>query len=239
MRPIRSPLPMLALVAAVLACATTYPRLEPAPSTAKVDDARAIRSIDGVTVEVESDIWPERADLRAHAVPLEVTIENASDRAITLRYQDFSLIGDDGRVYSALPPFEISGEIAEPVGAAVGYPVIQRPGFRSTRFYVSPYYAHFYPTLQPYSGRFYYDPFYYDHHFTLWRRVELPTHEMLERALPEGVIEPGGSVSGVVFFQPVDHERTDRVRFRFDLVAGADADVFGEVSIPFEVETTS
>jgi hypothetical protein len=224
-------------LAALAGCAG-YGRLEPAPTARLADGDVAVDEVAGIEVAVAPGAWPGRSDIRRYTTPLEVTIENGSDRPVTLRYQDFALVSEAGEVYAALPPFEIDGRIRERAGTAVAHPVWPTPGFYHHRFYVSPYYAHFYPSLRRHPPPFYYDPFYYDFYYdriyTIWREVDLPTEEMLEQALPEGVIQPGGRVSGTVYFQPVD-PRAGLVQLRFDLVNGENGEVFGAVSIPLQV----
>jgi hypothetical protein len=68
-----------------------------------------------------------------------------------------------------------------------------------------------------------------------WREIVLPTEEILERALPEGVIDPGGQVEGFLHFAKVDVEES-RDRFRADLVNARDGDVFGTITTRFTVE---
>lgn len=60
----------------------------------------------------------------------------------------------------------------------------------------------------------------------------LPTPEMLRRAVPEGMIEPGGELAGFLFLERID-PREDRVRFRADRVNARSGESFGEVTIPF------
>ncbi len=226
---------LVILVTAALGACASYPQLEPAPGATLANGHRVVSEVDGVDVSVRTDAWKSDRSVLRYTTPVQVTVENHSDRPVTLRYQDFALVADDGRVFSALPPFEIEGTIREPAGRVLAHPIYRTPGFIYDRFYVSPYYRHFYPSLTPFPGRFYYDPFYYDTYFTVWRDVDLPTDEMLERALPEGVVQPAGRVSGLIYFQPVDR-RADTVEFRFDLVDSSDGDVFGEVSIPLQVD---
>jgi hypothetical protein len=78
-----------------------------------------------------------------------------------------------------------------------------------------------------------YDPFYYDTYYPQWQ-VNLPTSEMIELAIPEGVIEPGGSVSGFLYFQPISGD-LDRVTFKADLMDGDDGQRLGALELPFDV----
>lgn len=237
--PTTSPKAWLFVVALTLVAAgcTSYARLEPAPEATLANGSEAVASVHGVHVQLETTAWSDRDAIRRYTTPLKVTIENQSEHPVTLRYQDFSLVSEAGEVYSALPPFEIHGEIRERAGTLIGHPRFTSPAFAHHRFLVSPYYAPFYPALRPVPGYFYYDPFYYDRYYTLWREVDLPTEEMLERALPEGVIQAGGRVTGTLYFEPVEPE-SGTVEFRFDLVNSKDSEVFGSVSIPLRAGST-
>lgn len=153
---------------------------------------------------------------------------------LRLRYNEFALVSPTGRRYAALPPYGVEGDVADPTLVDAYDPVT--PAFTYDRFRVAPYYASVYPTLTPYNDPFYYDRPYYDRYYTVYRDIELPTQEMVEQVLPEGVIDPGGSVSGFLYFERVDPE-APRVRFRADLANARTGETFGEVSIPFTVES--
>lgn len=99
---------------------------------------------------------------------------------------------------------------------------------------VDPYYAPIDPTLVPYTSTFSWDLLYYGHDWSYWDAVPLPTPEMLSRALPEGVIQPGVMVSGFLDFGRVE-PGDRRVRLQAELMSADSGDRFGEVSIPFDV----
>lgn len=236
-------LPFLIVLLALSACTTTS--LSPAPG-ARRDPASAnvaIGEFASVTVTVQADAWPGSSAVSRTVEPLQVTINNGGTRPIRVRYGDFALIAPDGRRYSALPPFRVQGQLLDPM-LADGYLPYPMPGFRYRRFYVAPYYAPIYPGIPVYGGFSYYlyDPFYYEFYYRNLLSTIQPTMEMLDLALPEGVIEPGGSVTGFLYFQRVSRNETS-VAFRQDLVevgdgsgptgaAGAD---IGQISIPFMV----
>jgi len=62
----------------------------------------------------------------------------------------------------------------------------------------------------------------------------LPTQEMLPEALPEGVVENGGSVAGVIYFESVTG-RESAADLEMTLVDPNDGQTFGRVAIPFQV----
>jgi hypothetical protein len=57
---------------------------------------------------------------------------------------------------------------------------------------------------------------------------------MIVKALPEGVLEPGGRVTGFVYFEEV--EDVPRVRFVAQLVNASTGARFGTLTIPFVVD---
>ena len=59
--------------------------------------------------------------------------------------------------------------------------------------------------------------------------------KMRIQALPQGVVESGGEVSGFIYFEKVDPEER-RVRFRLDLAEAEEGTIFGTATIPFRVE---
>jgi hypothetical protein len=62
------------------------------------------------------------------------------------------------------------------------------------------YLAPFYSRLQVWDGPLPYGPSIYS---VFWWRASVPTASMLDRALPEGVLENGGTASGYLYFQKV------------------------------------
>ena len=128
--------------------------------------------------------------------------------------------------HGALPPLEIEGSVQEPVQEAFGY----------RGFVGAPHYAGRYRHFPLHAGPYPYDPFYYDTYYDYWAEIDLPTQEMIGRALPEGVLEPGGYVQGWLYFEKVSDDASSRVVFRADLVDQASGRTFGEVRIPFRVE---
>src|SRR6267143_4664055 len=60
-----------------------------------------------------------------------------------------------------------------------------------------------------------------------------PTQDMHSEALPEGVVEDGGSVAGVVYFESVIG-RESAVELEMTLVDSSDGQTFGGIAIPFQ-----
>jgi hypothetical protein len=224
----------LALTLLLAACSAPGTQLDPAPAATTVGSETAVDRVDDVRMTVESGTWPGQARVKTEVTPLRVTVSNGGGVPIRLRYNEFALVGPDGRRYVALPPYGVEGEITDPT-LVDAYDPVTAPGFTYSGFSVAPYYASVYPTLTPYGGSFYYDRPYYDRYYTVYRDIELPTAEMVGRALPEGVLDPGGEVSGFLYFERVPPS-APRVRFRADLANARTGNTFGGISIPFVVE---
>lgn len=139
-----------------------------------------------------------------------VVIENGSSRRLGVRTSSFTLVAADGRHFAAVPPRQVSGVVSEPAGWA------------------------YYPSWGFYGHRFYsYSPFY--ERYPVFADVRLPTSDMIRQALPEEVVEPGGRISGFLYFEKVPRN-ADTVTLAAMLVdADTDAE-FGTVRIPFVVD---
>lgn len=205
--------------------------LAPAATADRVvglDDAARAASND-VEVVVQADDWPGDAPIDMAVTPLRVRIENRGDIPVRIRYADFELVGSSGETYRALPPYKIEGVVPRMVGTYDPiYPSIDYYGFG-----VAPPYSPVYPGMRAFSGPFDYYPGYYDNYYRDWQ--DLPTTDMLVRAIPEGVLQPGGHIEGYLYFQPVDADEETSIRFVSELV---DADTGGEVArltVPFVV----
>lgn len=231
-------LPFLLLTAALLAAGCTQNvALRPAPAADTVPapgtGVAAVDSAAGVRVAVVPRAWPGDIKISNAVTPMKVRIENNSGNRVLIRYSEIVLTGQNGKTYAALPPSRIDATVYEP-RLVPGYAPVTSPGFTGTGFSLAPLYGPVYPGLPTATGNFFYDPFYYSHFGDYWRSVELPTPAMLQRALPEGVLSPGGKVEGFVYFQKVDPD-TARVQFRMDLLNAARGGVMGVAEIPLVV----
>lgn len=226
----------LSLGLAVLAGCSSQAELVPAPSdnTLTGSPAVAVTSVDSVEVTAEPGHWSGNPGVLDQLTPIKVSITNHGTQPVRVRYSDFALDGPKGVRYAALPPYSIGGTVERPE-LATDYPPIEEPEFESDDFDVAPYLGPMYPTLEPWEGSFYYDPYYYDNYYTYWQQVQLPTGHMLRWALPEGVVKPDGHVSGFLYFQRVS-DKEPRVTYRQELVNAKTGNMFGTVSIPFTVK---
>ncbi len=186
----------------------------------------AFAQVDGVRVAVNPDAWKANpSDLTEVLTPLKTTIENNSTEQLCVAYREFSLVTATGFHYSVIPPYKIEGSIAR---------VTVTPRFAYSGFWLSPYYSSWYgPGFATWRGPWAYDPFYYPS-YEVWRQP-IPTQDMLELAIPEGVLDAGGKVSGFLYFPKVD-PKVKQVTFAGNLVGAKTQIEFGELEIPFVIE---
>jgi hypothetical protein len=216
-----------ALIAALAlaACAT---QLRPAPGAVVLPGPgqAAVAEAGGVRIVASADAWrgdPESLD--QVVTPMLVRVENDGTVPVQVRYEDFALVADDGRRFAAIPPFNVRGVVSA-LDRGV-YPIY---GFRA-----APFYSAFYPHLAIAPGIYPFDPFYYDAYWPYWHRwVNLPTGDMVQKALPEGVLQPGGRATGFLYFQDVDKAR--HVTFQARLPVRDTDDRTVSITIPFVVD---
>jgi hypothetical protein len=110
--------------------------------------------------------------------------------------------------------------------------VVIRPRFGASRFFIAPYWSPFYPGYGVWPGAFAYSPWYYGYGYGYWSE-SLPTRDMLDRALPEGVLQPEGRIAGFLYFPALRREQG--VTFEFTVVDAETGQTFGKLSIPFHV----
>lgn len=186
------------------------------------DEDAAMRAA-GVRARVYADpalALPSPAEGQVTAVRL--VLENHGDEPVRLRYRELWLIEPDGRLRLALPPF-VNGR-APPEGV--------RTAFGHTRFFVAPGYERVHTTLAAWSGPFQEDPYYGPTHFARWT-PPLPTPEMVSRALPEGVLEPGGRLDGLVYFEGVS-ALSSEMTLVAELVNARTGGLMGTLHVPFQ-----
>lgn len=184
----------LGCLTAVVGCARD-PALVPAAGAKVVSDRPdvAVDAESGVRLYVKGNAWSaDPSDLERVMTPILVTVENRSGRPIRVQYAAFKVTGTSGLVYEPIPPFRIErpGPVrTEPVNPPLIYDT----------FWVSPYLSPYWPGLRPWPYGFPFDATSYGRLYLRWREP-LPTEEMIRDALPEGVLQPGGQVSGFLYF---------------------------------------
>jgi hypothetical protein len=156
---------------------------------------------------------------------LWVTVQNHGKEPVRLLYRDFTLELPSGLRVTPLPPFAINTPGPTRVRA------ITQPAFFASGFYLSPVYGGFYPGMRVWYRPLPLDPFFYDTYHARWR-VPLPTEDMLRSALPEGVLSPGGSVSGFLYFPDIPADAKGNFTFRASLAEEKDGTTYASVDIP-------
>lgn len=222
----------LVLAGVLLSCA---PRgiLRPAPDASLIprEKRMAFAEAAGIRLVADPGAWSgDPAALPQYFTPIHVTIENKGNRPVRIQYQDFSLEDSTGFQALPLPPHHITGTIAAAPPAPSVY-----PGYTYHKFYLYPYYAPYYVRgLSMWADPFDYDAFYYDHYYSYWR-TPLPTQDMIANAIPEGVLNPGGRLSGFVYFQK-PQTSADRVELVFHAVDARNNETLGTLRIPFVIK---
>jgi hypothetical protein len=219
---------VLGLLATTIACGREEVQLAPAPSATPVagPGRGAEATVAGVRTEARAEAWKwDPKDLGTKVTPILVELENNGSRPMLVRYNRFHLTSDAGQQFAAMPPYDIRGTIQETY-------TIRNPYYPYSGFAIAPYLVRWYPRFRAYNGAFAFDPSYYDPYMTRFRQVRLPTAEMVQRALPEGVLEPGGRVTGFVYFERLP-KGVGPVRFTADLVDAQTIASLGTISIPF------
>ncbi|HEY8380383.1 MAG TPA: hypothetical protein VIK91_28060 [Nannocystis sp.] len=213
------------LLAAVLAgCAT---QLAPAPGADVVPGVGRAARDEQAGVEIIADAGAWRGvppDLDEALTPILVTITNRGRRPIEIRYEHFALVTPAGGEFAALPPFAVEGVVYAPTT------IVTPP----LGFGVAPYLSPWYPGWSVWDGPFPYHAHYYETYYPAFERITLPTGDMIQKSLPEGVLQPGGRITGFVFFEEV--EDVSRVTFVARLIDAAAEVSLGTLEIPFIVE---
>ncbi len=219
----RAPLLLLLLMACVHA-----PQLVPAPGAPRDPNSpdAAAAAVADVEVSVGGKRWSgQPADLDSLVTPLYVRVRNGASVPVRLRYGDFTVTAQSGLQTAAIPPFQIQRPGTEVVAFA--------PAFASDRFLLYERYRRFYPSLSYWDGPWDYDPWFYDHYYSTWQ-PSLPTKDMLQQALPEGVLQPGGSAGGFLYFHHLQEKGP--VVFSAEIVAAGTREPLGAVRIPMVLQ---
>ena len=211
--------------------------LEPAASANRVvgmDDA-AVAIESGVQLIVQGDEWPEEQIVPERVTPVLVDIVHRGDEPLRIEYRHFSLTTNDARTLAVLPPFRVYGTPTQPLVQGDRQQV--ELSYDASGFQVAPVYSGIYEELPVYSKPFVVDQRYHGTTYAGWQRTgaELPTRTMKVMALPEGVLSPGGHVTGYLYFEKVP-AGTRNVAFHMNLVDGDTGRIFAIASVPFTVD---
>ncbi len=212
----------------LVACSSSTAQLTTDDREKAVTPTKAEVDSSAVHVTVKSQAWDDFPEnLYDEVTPLYVTIENRSNEPIFFGYGQMNLVEADGDLRPALPLFDIGEDVTMERDL--------KPTFEYESFQVTAPYQTMYPTMTvtPYRTTSV-TPYDYHRYFTRWE-VDLPTLEMIEQAIPEGVIEPGGRVAGFLYFDEVDDDE-DFVTFTYvarSMRGNAEVD---RVAVKFDVE---
>lgn len=226
---VRSTVRKIALAAAVsLGCG--HGTLVPASSARIVPDAptAAYSVAEGVRCSANVGAWNGREnEIPSFVVPVKVRIKNTSGQPIRVLYEDFALIGRKGRTYHPVPVLPVDA------GARKRIPSLN-PIYASSKFFVAPGFHDVYATLEPWTTPLPRDEHLYDQLYSRWGK-QLPALDVLRVALPEGVLDDDGVVTGYLFFEsPLDKE--DRVTFEATFGGGDGRTTVASIEIPFMID---
>lgn len=217
----------LLLAALVIGCIGRG-TLIPAPGAQRLpgDPQAAVGTAAGVQLTVRASAWRGDPPTLSDAVtPLHVTFKNDSQYELRIRYQEITF-SDSALDYSPLPPYKLAGET---VTVTDDQP-IWVPRFEHSRFFVAPYIPDV-SGLSPWAYQWSSDRRFFERQYLKWT-VSLPTVDMIERAMPEGVVQPGGSVSGFLYFEKFPRG-TGQIMLKADLIDARTELTFGTIEIPF------
>jgi hypothetical protein len=221
-------LSMLCIVGALGAagCARNYAKLTPAPSASLVSGpgGGAGTIVEGVRVIARSEAWHwDPTNLHSKVTPILIELQNLGSRNVALRYQRITLVdASDGTVFHAMPPYDINASVKQKVTMVYPY----------SGYAVAPYLSGYYPSLAGYRGAWAYDAGYYSPYYTSYVKVELPTMDMIQRALPEGVLSPDGTANGFVYFESLNRH-AGQMNLRIEMVDADSNCPLGTAVIPF------
>lgn len=216
-------LQVLLFVLLLLSCSSQVRLFPLGEKTTDLPNAASEKVAD-VSVLIETQAWSGDPAILPKVTPVRVTIQNKSGNLIRIRSSEFAFVSDNGQRYSALPPYDVKGSVEKPI----------TPGFACDHFMIAPYYSGYYPDIEACPDDFTYDQAYFDNYYPDWAQFQLPTREMLRLALPDGVVDVGGYVSGFLYFQNISTQE-QQVKFIAKLINAVNGDLLGTVSMPFKV----
>lgn len=226
--------PFLVAVSALPLLSGCAPTLQPAAGADLAPGGGAVASAGGVQMVTMTPDFPGIVDIESAVTPVKVNITNNGRNTVLIRYSDFKLVGEDGTAYPALPLYKIDTSVSTPTSNL--YNPINAPGFYHRGFRVAPFYRGIYPGLPYYGGQFRYGGFGWNGYDSLFwdgfSQVKLPTPAMYQNVLPEGVLDPGGSLQGWLYFKHVKPQQGEALSFDASLMSVQGA-TLGTISIPY------
>ncbi|HTE46103.1 MAG TPA: hypothetical protein VK636_12705 [Gemmatimonadaceae bacterium] len=210
------------------ACTRTIAKLSPAPGTNVVEGAGkgAAATVADVRVVARAGAWQwQPRDLETKATPILLELRNDAKYPVSVRYNRISLTDADGHRFAVMAPYDVDGSLSEAY-------TVRNPFYGFDRFTVAPYLSRWYPRFSRYAGAFALDRSYYSPYATRYREIKLPTVDMVQRALPEGVLSPGGHATGFVYFEAL-HRDAKTLTLTVDIVDASTGELVNTAHIPF------
>ena len=219
---------VVAVVASAGGCGASQPELLPASGyTSRAGKkSLAVESRGGVTVTGDGSVWHRSpANLPDEVTPVWVTVHNTTGQPVRVQYDEFSLKGPSGDRHAALAPY---APLESPPTAAYEVP----DGGYFEGFEIAPYLAPSYPWLPVWEGPLPHGP----SDQSVAALPGLPTAPMVDRALPEGVLENDGTASGFLYFQKLPAKKGEvrlEAVFQEPAEPGQPARDLSSIDIPF------
>lgn len=231
MQPATTPSLAIPLLLSLATC-SRGPELEPAAAATEIEGDIAYTDAAAVQILAKGDDWEGDRDVLQRITPVYLSVHNRGKWPVQLQYSRMSLLDGGGQTYAAVPPFKL--EVT--TGAlASGEQQRVKPRVQYERFAVAPFYGSVY-AAPPANASRWESPATYESRYRYWEtEAEPPDREMLEWALPEGVVEPGGKVSGYVYFQRVPADAA-RVTLRVELIDARSGARLGVARTFFETD---
>ncbi|HEY7373186.1 MAG TPA: hypothetical protein VIF57_13570 [Polyangia bacterium] len=217
---------LLLLTTAAAGCGHGVMRPGPQARVVSGEPLAAYSIVEGVRCSADVGAWRSKVDeLPGDVVPVKVWIKNQSGHPIQLLAQDFEMLGKNGHSYRPIPVVALAGEGSAPRDI--------EPMYASSKFYVAPRLHGVYSSLEPWRAPLQRDEQLYDRQFKRWGKSR-PTLQMIRMALPEGVLDDGGMISGFLYFESPLAE--SKVTFQADFGRDDGSGTVAAIEIPFRIE---
>ena len=183
------------------------------------EDPRELEKVVAGMVEVTlgTDMWDGEDVVPENVTPIQVTIDNANEKPIVINYNKFALVNTDGEKYYPMPLYAVDLEMKQLI-MDKDFEMFPKPIYEYDNYFLYPIYDPVYTGVEFTQYAYEIDPE-IQAKFIDWDTMDadLPTQEMRTKALPEGVLDIDGIVSGFLYFEQVD-PNDDKVTFMFDIV---------------------
>jgi hypothetical protein len=167
-------------------------------------------------------------ELPDQVAPIKIRVVNRGQRPVSILYEHFSLEGKRGRRYHVVPAVPLTHATL-----LAGMGPIQ-PIFASSNFEVAARYHDIYPSLDASPSPLPREQGGDDPRASLWA-TRAPDREVCRMELPEGVLGPGGEITGYLYFE--DPTRSESaLTLVANLVSQPNGDTVASVKIPLQVE---